>query len=37
MWGRVLSHLVPDRAPLRLLDGGRTDLQVEGVEEFSAA
>jgi pimeloyl-ACP methyl ester carboxylesterase len=36
-WGRVLSHLVPDRAPLRLVEGGRAAPDAAGVEEFSAA
>ena len=35
--GRVLSHLAPDRAPLRLVDGSRRDAEHEDVEEFSAA
>ena len=37
MWARVLSHLAPDRAPLRLVDGSRRDAEHEDVEEFSAA
>jgi pimeloyl-ACP methyl ester carboxylesterase len=36
-WRRVLSHLVPDRTPLRLVEGGRSELDAAGVEEFSAA
>ena len=37
MWARVLAHLAPDRAPLRLVDGSRHDAEHEDVEEFSAA
>jgi len=37
MWARVLAHLAPDRAPLRLVDGSGRDAEHEDVEEFSAA
>jgi pimeloyl-ACP methyl ester carboxylesterase len=37
MWGRVLSHLAPDRTPLHLVDDSGSDTNAEGVEEFSAA
>ena len=37
MWARVLSHLAPDRAPLRLVDGYRHGAEHEDVEEFSCS
>jgi pimeloyl-ACP methyl ester carboxylesterase len=37
MWARVLSHLVPDRPPLRLVNGRGGSAEAEGVEELSAA
>ena len=36
MWRRVLSHLAPDRPPLRVIEGGLSGAGAE-VEEFSAA
>jgi pimeloyl-ACP methyl ester carboxylesterase len=37
MWARVLSHLVPDRARLHLVDRSRSEADADDVEEFSAA
>ena len=37
MWGRVLAHLVPDRTPLYMVEGSRSNTDAGGVEEFSAA
>jgi pimeloyl-ACP methyl ester carboxylesterase len=36
-WGRVLSHVAPDRTRLHLLEGSRVNAHNRGVEEFSAA
>jgi pimeloyl-ACP methyl ester carboxylesterase len=35
-WARVLSHLVPDRTRLRVVDN-RVETNTDDVEEFSAA
>jgi pimeloyl-ACP methyl ester carboxylesterase len=37
MWARVLSHVAPGRARLRVVDGSRSNANGGSVEEFSAA